>query len=234
MQLLRFFRTASHGANFLFVAATIVLLIKILLLNLYPTYIYGVYELGMMFEAILASIIASYIFYLLVVHLKEQSDKDTLQPYIGKYSRNVVSDCVRLLCAISEASRTHLDLSRSSEIDLRNALSKIPPQSGAPMQIAAQTTQQANWNQYLTHCQQNTDSSIRKLFAQLRFLEAEHVAKLTAVDDCSFIARFHTLQSVLAKNPNLSAWTNPIFRYCQLCLELDQQNVKLGFASALS
>jgi hypothetical protein len=75
MKLIRLLRSARPEANLLAASATTLLVLKVLVLNRFPAFFSGAYELGLIVERILASIAASYVFYLLVVHLKAQSDK---------------------------------------------------------------------------------------------------------------------------------------------------------------
>ena len=44
-----------------------------------PEVFLGGYEFGVLSDAILTSVVASYIFYLFVVHLKDQKDKITVR-----------------------------------------------------------------------------------------------------------------------------------------------------------
>jgi len=111
--LIRFLRSARPEANLLAASALAALLLKILVLNRFPALFFGAYELGLVVEAILASVVASYVFYLFVVHLKSQSDKGAVQPYIVKHTTRVVEDCQSQLLEISKLSGISISLANA-------------------------------------------------------------------------------------------------------------------------
>lgn len=232
MRLLRFIRTASREANFLAASAAILLLVKILVLNRYPEKFFRAYELGVIAEAVLASVVASYVFYLLVVHSKEQADRDILRPYVEKHSKRVVGDCISQLREISKTSGIALDFSRVSEAEVSAAFSKIAPYSQAPLLLSAQSKQHANWFQYLLHHEARSKGSIRKLLDQLPFLDTKLVGIITAIDDCSHFSGMSILVGVQVSNPDLSVWAKTFHEYCVLCRQLNSHIVGLGFSSA--
>lgn len=232
MQLFKLIRTASHEANALAAGAAVLLLVKILLLNRLPSIFVGAYDLGVIVEAVLASVVASYVFYLLVVHVKEQSDREVLRPYVEKHTKRVIGDCISQINEISKASAVALDFNTLSETDVFSAFSKIAPYSQAPLLISAQSNQYANWFQYFIHHENRSKGSIRKLLDQLPFLDATHVSSLTAIDDCSHFAGLSFLLNINVNNPDLTAWAKSFYEYCLLCRELNSHLVRLGFSSA--
>lgn len=234
MQLIRLVFTASREANILAISAVILLLFKITFLNRYPSLFFGAYELGVVVEAILASVVASYVFYLIVVHIKEQSDRDLLRPYIEKHSKRIVGDCLSQLNGISQASGTELDFRNLSEECINNAFSNIKPYSIAPLLLSVQPTLSANWFQYFIHHEKRSKESIRKLFDQLPFLSAELIAIIADINDCSHFSKLSLILDVNVSNPNLSVWANSFYGYCTLCRKLDEHILKLGFSNAVS
>ena len=233
LRFLRLIRTASHEANLLAAGAILLLLLKVLWLNNYPAKLPGLYDLGILFEAVLASVVASYVFYLIVVHIKEQSDRDVLRPYVEKHSKRVIGDYMAQLQAISAASGIALDVKSPTEADLQAAFSVIPPHSNAPLLVSVQPQHYANWFQYFSHHEQRSKASIRKLLDQLPFLEASLVASITDIDDCHHFAQLTNMLNVPLRNTDLGFYASTFHGYCMRCLHLDSVNVELGFKSAL-
>jgi hypothetical protein len=231
MQLAKLIRTASPEANTLAGVSTILLIIKILALNRFPAIFTGAYELGIIVEATLASVIASYIFYLLVIHVKEQSDRATLQPYIEKHAKRIVGDCFSQLDDLSKAASTRLDFHNLSQTDINSTFSKIPPYSQAPLLISATGDQYANWFQYFIYHESRTKSSIRKLLDQLIFLDAELVRLIADIDDCSHFSGMDLMQNIQVRNSDLTSWASSFYKYCYLCSQLDLYLVKRGYSS---
>ncbi|MDX2300360.1 MAG: hypothetical protein NW204_11595 [Xanthomonadaceae bacterium] len=226
-------KSSSREANLLALAASAGLLVKVLVLNRFQEKFFGAYQLGVIVEAVLASVVASYVFYLLVVHSKETSDRAVLQPYIEKHSKRVVADCLLQLADISKASGVSLELATVSKEDVVSAFSKVDPYSQAPLLLSDQSNQYANWFQYFIHHENRSKASIRKLLDQLPFLEAKLVSILTAIDDCSHLNTPSVLLSVSVRNPDLSAWAKTFHQYCSMCRDLNSHMGALGFSQAV-
>ncbi len=112
--LRRFVTTIPKTLNLLAVASLILLLLKVFVFNHIPQPFAGLYELGIVFEGLLASIFASYAFYLIVVHVKGVRDQTIISPHITKWAQRVVGDCVSQLNDFTKASGTALELALST------------------------------------------------------------------------------------------------------------------------
>lgn len=229
--MIKFLMTASREANVLVVVAITALLLKILFLNRYPAQFLGAYELGIIVEAVLASVVASYVFYLLVVHAKEFSDREFLRPYVETHSKILIRACITQTTEIGKASAVDLNFHTMTESDVLAALSKIPPYSDAPLIMSVQTLKHANWFQYFNYHKLKSNESTRKLLVQLPFLEAQIVSDLTAIDDCTHFSVLDLLASFGAANKDLSALSQSFFEYCQLCKQLESNLTRIGFST---
>jgi alkylhydroperoxidase/carboxymuconolactone decarboxylase family protein YurZ len=221
MRLLRFVRSAYPEANALGAASAAGLLIKLLVLNELPEAFDGAYELGVVAESIMVSVLASYVFYLLVVHAKEASDRAILKPYVEKHSRTVVGRCKAQLADLSQASTRPLLLSGVTAEEIAESFSHIAPTAKAPLLLLVDPPMHANWLQYFGEHAQRSKESIRKLFDQLPFLDAELVKILTEIDDCSHLNHQSYHSPFDARNRDLSAWAGGFYRYCVSCRELE-------------
>ncbi|MEX5748779.1 hypothetical protein [Massilia sp. X63] len=228
MRLWNLIRTASPTANILAFASLLLLVVKIFGLNRIPSTIDGIYEIGVIFEAILASVIASYVFYLIVVHIQEQSDRDALQPYVEMRTQRIVGDCVAQLREISAAAQVPLDLNTLSLSDVEAAFSRLAPQAPSPIvhllhQASGGVLQQpVPWMSYLAHYIERSSTSIQKLFAQLRFLDADHVRLLTQIDDCPHFVSTAQVAAHIGRTQTLSFHSGVFYQYCKLCRDLNR------------
>lgn len=219
MQLLRIVKSASPEANFLVLFSVALLLAKILILNRFPSFFFGAYELGGHVEAILAGVIASYVFYLYVVHLKELRDKTTVRPYINKHSMRTVGSCENQLRDISNVSGVNLTFKNATVVEISDAFKKIAPYSKAPL-IISQNDDYANWFQYFAFNQRRSKESIKRVLDQLPYLDAKLASALTAIDDCSHFHHMDFLGGIVVRNTDLSSWAPEFADYCKLCIEL--------------
>ena len=220
MRILALLRTASPTANFLAASSTVALLLKVLVLDQLPEMFPGAHKAGLLSDAILTSVVASYVFYLLVVHVKEQTDKDTLRPYIQKHATRVVGDCLSQLSEISKTTGSALSLDSVEKEDVLAAFAKIQPYSPAPL-IISPSNARANWFEYFSYHEVRTKGSIRKLLDQLVFLDSRLVATITAIDDCSHFTHLSLVRESRVSNADLSVWAPPFWDYCVLCRALN-------------
>ena len=217
-----FLKSASRSATYLAGGALVALTAKVLILNRWSAPSAFLYDFGVLVEAILASVVASYVFYLFVVHLKEVSDRETVGPYIDRHTRRVVGDCESQLLEIGKVSGSPIALENVSLQAITVAFSSIPPYSNAPLLLGPTTNKYANWFEYFEYHKQRTRESIVRVMAQLIYVDAKRVSLLAAVDDCSHFSMIQHLLHTPVSNPNMSAFASTFHDYCVLCLALKQ------------
>jgi hypothetical protein len=220
MRFLSILRTASPTANTLALASFLTLSIKIAALNKIHEIFPGAHEVGLVFESILASIFASYVFYIIVVHIKEDKDRKTVNPYIKKHGERLVEWCKAQLSSISIASNTPLALDTLKKESLKSAMTVINPLSDAPLSFTNNTY--ANWYQYFHFYSQKSQQSTRRILDQLPFLDARAVALTTEIDDCNHFSSIKLSNEIRLKNEDLSAFNDSFYEYCTSCKNLDK------------
>ena len=75
MHLAHLIRTAAPEANLVAGVSLVLLVGKVMVLNRYPAQASGMYEFGVVVESVLSSVLASYAFYLYVVHFIDSALK---------------------------------------------------------------------------------------------------------------------------------------------------------------
>jgi hypothetical protein len=222
VKISRLVRTASTVATALAACSTSVLLLKLLFLNKYPEIFFGAYDLGVLVDATLTSIIASYIFYLLVVHLKEQSDKDAVAPYVAKHARRIVGDCQGQLIELSKKSGVAMELAEITKVQIEAAFQKIDPNSAAQLLISA-SGRYANWLEFLLYRIGRTRVSARKLLDQLPLLEGTLIQMIASIDDSSYFLQVDMVcSSGPITNKDMTFLCSGFYDYCALCQNLNK------------
>jgi hypothetical protein len=216
--LRRFFRTIPKGLNLLAFASLAVLLLKVFMFNHIREPVRGFFELGVVFEGLLASIFASYVFYLIVVHIREVRDQAVISPHITKWAERVVGDCRSQLIDFTKASGIDLTLDALTKDTATAALSKIDPHANAALVFAL--NHYANWLQYWDYHRTRSKDYIAKIMAQLTFLDAQLVALLTAIDDSSHFFAVQTVARTQIRNTDMSAFASSFYDYCVACRDL--------------
>lgn len=223
IQLIRiFWQTIPMTLNALAVASLIVLSLKILVFNHIPEWFRGAHEFGLVFESLLASVLASYIFYLIVIHLKETRDIALVYPHISKWARRVVGDCESLLQEISKHSGVDLGLSSITEKAITGAFKNTNPQASAPMLIAP-GSRHVTWLEYFIYKKNRSKNALTKLLSQIKFLDAALVSMLTAIDDSAHFMSLEMLAHIPFQNQDMLAFTSTFYKYCIECRRLKTQ-----------
>lgn len=217
--LVNLIKSAAPAASYLAAGALALLVLKILVLNRWPASAAAIHELGLLGEAVLASVVASYVFYLLVVHLKEVSDRAVVSPYIDRHTIRVVGTCERQIGDIGRAAGCSLSLETLTEQEVTAAFSKIAPYSAAPL-VMGSIGNNANWLQYFDFQKSRTRESIARVFGQLIYLDARRVSLLAEIDDCSHFSAIGHILHIPIRNPDLGSFASAFFAYCEVCLEL--------------
>lgn len=216
---LKFFRTASFSANMAALASVIALAAKVVLLNDVPErFAYG-YEFGLVIERLLGAIVASYIFYLLVVHLREWRAKERLRPYVEKYARSVYRSCDGQLSQFTDADGQKLTLDTVTHEQITEKFKQIAPHSQAPM-VIGQAGTPADWLQLFEYWINRSRASIERVLGQHRFLDPELIALLVAIDDSNHFHFVLEMRGYQFKNADMSVWADPFYEYCAKCREL--------------
>lgn len=214
-----FIRTIPSALNWLASATVATLLLKVFLLNQIEEPISGLMQLGFVFEGVLASVLASYVFFLIVVHFKEMRDRAVIYPHVLKWAQGVVGECKSQLAEFSKQTGHHTDIQSATKQDIESMFLKIDPKSNAPLLFSLRNY--ANWIQYFDHHRTRSKRGIAKIMSQLIFLEAPLVAQLTKVDDCNHFSIIEALVHRQISNKDLSAFADAFFDYCVACKNLN-------------
>jgi hypothetical protein len=220
MNIFNLIKTASPAANSLTLGSVILLVIKIFIFNRMPEISPGGYEFGVLSDAILTSVVASYIFYLFVIHLKDQKDKETVRPYIEKHAKRIVGDCLGLLTEISKKSEIQLSLD-STKDEIEEAFGVIDPHSDSPVLIS-DLRRYANWPEFISYRNKRAKSSCRKLLDHLPYLDSKLTSFVADIDDCSLFIQVEMILNTSFNNKNMTFFTSTFHKYVELSLNLNK------------
>jgi len=196
------------------------LVVKIFVLNKIAEPFSGAYEAGVVAEAVLASIVASYVFYLLVVHLSQIKDREQIEPFVKKHLTRMVGDAYAVLADISKTSGTQLSLASLTAEDLHNALSKIQVGSESPLLISPQM-RKASWIEFFSYRASRTKTSAQKLLHHVTLISAKRIRLIVDIDDCSYFNQLEQMTGVnIRADSDLTFIGSGQFKYFQLCQEL--------------
>jgi hypothetical protein len=214
-----FFKSIPKTLNFLAVLSVVLLVTKIFYFNNIPEIYKGAHEIGLVIEGLLASILASYIFYLIVVHVKETKDRNLIYPHVKKWANLVVGTCSSQLSDISNTTGIQLNLYNITQNQIANAMNSLNPNAQAPL-IISFPQNYANWLQYLQYNIDRSKSYIAKIMLQIIYIDSELVALITAIEECTYFYVISQASQHPMRTQNLSIISKNYFEYCQNCDQL--------------
>lgn len=220
-----FWLSIPISLNFISLLSLIVLLVKIFFLNNIPEIIHGFYQLGLVVEGLLASILASYIFYVFVVHTKETKDNKAIYPYISKLITRIVGHCQYQINSIGNSAGLDLSWSNLTEDALKSAMGKIHPYSDAPLVIAS--SKKANWLVFFKDMRDRTVENITDIMSQLIYLDSNLIARLSELKDSSHLHTSVLLLHYKINNESLENLSSSFYQYYLLCRDLEEYASKM-------
>ena len=158
------------------------------------------------------SVIASYIFYFFVVHLKSEKDKENIYGYIAKKTGRIIGDAKSLILTLRNESRVNFEGDYPSLIDVEKMCKAVNPNGRAPLVIGS-LGNYASWIQYLDYYKNRTEKSIREIYTQMPFLESSYLKRIVAIEDCGYFYSISMAVSLTLKNTDLSAFAKEMFEY---------------------
>jgi hypothetical protein len=225
MHIFKLMKSAAVEANFLAAASILILLVKISILNKYPSWLPIFFDLGTLLESILASIVAGYVFYIFVNHLQEFQRNKVVAPFILKQSQRIVGECKAQLHELSKPSGSTLELSTLTENEINNTFSKLTPTNEAPL-FMLNLSRSANWLEFFAHHIFRSSENIRKLLVQLPYLPPKILALITEIEDSPHFSVIRIVQNRSISNSDLSSFSDSFYKYCEFCRALDILNTE--------
>ena len=232
MQFLKLLRTVPKEVRWLAIIAMAVLLLKLLLFNKLPAPSHVIYDLGPVIDNILYSVLASCIFYFFVVHLKEESDRGIVLPYVYKQARRVVGICVSKLHNASTAAELLIPFRDADREKIKVIFGKLHPNGAVPNHTTLQG-EPYKWLQSLVDDMDRTRHHSRNILAQMRFLDAELVGIMLRIEDCGHFLHLDSTRGILSflGNTDLSSWADEFAAYCISVRELQDYLTRHAAAS---
>jgi hypothetical protein len=215
-----YIRTIPKTINWLALTSLGLLFIKVFVFNQIDEIFTGAHELGTVFEGLLGSVLASFVFYLIVIHFKETKDKRVIYPNITRWAHLVVEDCKSQLTAFVNETGVKMSLDDLTSEQIDEAFKKVSPCGNAPLLFSLNN--HANWIQYFKYNSTRSKLYISKIMSQLIFLEASFVSLLTSIDDSTHFNIIEHFPTQQIGNKDLSVFSKTFFDYCEACRNLDK------------
>ncbi|HIF9215687.1 TPA: hypothetical protein ACX6QF_001162 [Photobacterium damselae] len=211
--------------NLILVVSLISILLNDLIWNDLPELFNGANELLSAYYNFCISIVGSYIFYFIVVHMKEMKDKKNVNQHIGAQSKKLLFEYDCAFAALKMQAGRKSEDRYASKDEIKKILLNVNPHSDAPM---GNGHIYVNWYTFLTFYIERSQSNITKIFEKMPFLDSEHVKILAAIDSCSYFMSLNAAKELQFGNTDMSVWADHFYNYACLCKELEEYNKRFN------
>jgi len=177
-------------------------------------------KLNAVISGLCLSYISAFIFYFLVVHLKQQRDKDNIYQYIARRTYIIVSDTKSLISSFKKESRIGLKSEYPTEEELEEVCKKINPNSNAPLLIGG-LDHYASWIQYLNYHKDRAENAIKKIYVGMQYLDSNYIKLLMGIEDCVHFKVIDVASKMPMRNVDLTAFARQLYKYFELVRKLE-------------
>jgi hypothetical protein len=217
-------KTLRKDLSFLFIISLVtVCLIDFWLINVPEIFKKG-HTFGPIVEKLCLSYISAFIFYFLVVHIKQQNDKKNIYTYVAHKSISIIAYGQTIGRDLAKAANVTLKEYYPSRHELLEVCSKVNPYSEEAPLLISMTGQKANWFQYFENYRQQTMSAIQDIYAKMPFLDTKLVRHLSLIENSDFLSVTKAIANIpfQFKNENLLNFTTSIQTYLDTVKEFDK------------
>lgn len=218
MKIFRYIKTLPLALNI----AMIISFISIIVIDFYLKDIEEIVswgsEFGNIYYRVCLSMIASYVFYFIVIHLKSIKDKENVNKFISFKVSNILSTYNTQINEIKKLSN-NIDEKKYFKLEeLEKLFKNINPNAQAPLILG---TKYATWMQYFQYNNKRTQKNINKIFVQMPFLDSELVDILAHIEDNHHFDIIDLISSLQFNNKSMESFASSFDRYANLCQKLE-------------
>jgi hypothetical protein len=191
------FLSVKRSVNFLLMTAIILIVFVDFIADSWRPFFPKAHEIGRIVVELSIAYVVSYIFYFLVIHLKEIEDKRNIYEYCAPRTRRVFYNAKSIIAVMGDKASIKIKGDYPTKGELDAILRKINPND---FQLTNSTKQpRTNIIVYLESQKEDTLKAIEAILSKMFFLETEHVKLLTRISNCNYF-------SILEKNLNLEKY----------------------------
>ena len=220
MKFLKYIASVRPAINAIFLGAVVSIIVMEGWLNSIPEVVSWGSKFGEVYFKICLSIISSYVFYFIVVHIKTVQDKENIGQFVSGKVRNVIGNYKSQIGELKKAANNSSKEVFLEKKDIEAIFLSINPQGQAPLLIGGPGNY-AKWLQYMDYHKSRTQGSIQKVFVKIPFLDSKLVALLAKIDDCTHFMVIDHSANRRVSNTDMSAWASSFYDYGLLCKELE-------------
>lgn len=215
------FRSIDRRLNIgLFISLSCVILVEFIFNTTKELFIGGA-KLGGILSNLSLAFIASYIFYVVVVHMKYIKDKEHLDPYIVLKSRQLVTAIRVLTHSLILRAGEDPDNKYPSEEELRDIASKTNFLDQAPEADRRIHPHINTMSDYFYHWKRLGEERLEDILGLSQYLESNHINLLLNIQESSFYSALDIFKGINLNN-DFSALSSSLYALSQSAKILEE------------
>lgn len=190
-KLIKYFLATRKDLKILLLIAISIHFIIELLLKRYNELFDGGYEIGQFFSNLSISYISAFIFYFIVVQIKEQNDKENVNEWVGHKAYSIITSAHLFIQPFQQVENKKARFKDLKEDDLPMLLKSIVRSAPeAPYIVNGQNASWLEWDEYL---RESTEESIKEIFVRYSHLDSELIKILSRIENSLFFDQWNSL-----------------------------------------
>ncbi|MCU7937594.1 MAG: hypothetical protein KZQ99_22520 [Candidatus Thiodiazotropha sp. (ex Dulcina madagascariensis)] len=178
-------------------------------------------KLGEMLSNLSLAFMASYIFYVVVVHMKYVKDKEHLDPYIALKSRQLVTAIRVLTHSLILKAGVDPENKYPSELELKKIASKTHLSDPAPEADRKIHPHINTMSDYFYHWKNISEERLEDIIGLSQYLESNHISLLLKIQESSFYGTLDIIKGINLNN-DFSALSSSLYSLSQSAKNLEE------------
>ncbi|MCK5335511.1 MAG: hypothetical protein KAQ67_05080 [Gammaproteobacteria bacterium] len=189
-------------------------------------------KLGDILSNLSLAFIASYIFYVVVIHFKYIKDKEHLDPYIALKSRQVVASIRELTGTLIRKADGEPENKYPSKLEFKEITKKTHFKDPAPDAYRMMLPDMNTMWDFSNYWKKLCEERLKDVLTLSLFLESEHIKLLLNIQEDGFYSIMGMFEEMELNN-NFSSVSNSLYSLSQSAKKLDEYN-DLYFSKTIS
>lgn len=218
-RFLKILKSVSPTISFVFIISAIYsILYQIVFLQIKEIFPYA-NEFGIIAFNLSLALIASTIFYFIVIHLNEYDNKRKAISIVSNKVQRLINIEKRITEEISKKSQAQLSREDYSKEIFEKLLSNITAEDIAPSLFFADK-KEINWLEFLFYFVNDTQIIIKEIYQFMPYSELDLLIILDEIENCKYVEFFKIFQKATFTYPNLSVIGGFYLSYTKLISKL--------------
>lgn len=217
-QLYTYFLKVRLDLKILLALAIITYFLIELLFNNYSELFNGASKIGHFFSELSISYISAFVFYFIVVHIKNEKDKYNINEFVGHEVYSIITKAHLLIQPLQQKFDKNATFKYMEPVELQQLLVSINRTANEAPYIINE--RKANWIEWYEYLKEGSKKNISNILIRYNHLDSRLIKLLTRIENSLFFLQFNLLYDIQHDN-SLAVYQFQIQTYLSLVKELE-------------